>query len=357
MNGFTSNELADMHLCLGLANGNGEEARRIYSLKYPNRRHPDRRTFYRIDRNFRENGLAKQNRNAGRPQMRAINREEQVLNLIENNPRISSRRVSNIIGQISHQSVLRILKKHHFRPFHIQRVQALHQGDNVARLTFCRWFLRKVEENNFFIKTVLSTDEAMFTNNGMFNMHNEHLWSEQNPHHLLQVHHQQRFSINVWVGVVDDYLIGPIELPNRMNAAMYYEFLQETLPQFLEDIPLNIRLQMWYLQDGHPAHNARIVRESLSTIFQDRWIGNRGPVHWPPRSPDLNPIDFCIWGYAKNLVYATVSHTREELWQKIIAAFETIRNTPLIFQKIKWNWRKRAEACVQFDGLHFEHSL
>ncbi|KAJ8951109.1 hypothetical protein NQ318_021553 [Aromia moschata] len=29
------------------------------------------------------------------------------------------------------------------------------------------------------------------------------------------------------------------------------------------------------------------------------------PVNWPARSSDLNPLDFCIWGYLKTLVYSS----------------------------------------------------
>lgn len=359
MNNFTLDEFADMHLCLGQAEGNGEEAKRIYLQKYPNRRQPDRRTFYRVDRSLRESGRMKvQNNNAGRPRRtRTFDREERILNLVENNPRISSRRVSAIVGQISHQSVLRVLHEQQLRPYHIQPIQALHEGDHNRRLNFSRWFIQKCVENDLFLNTILSTDEAMFTNNGMFNIHNEHEWSEENPHSFMQVQHQHRFSINVWAGVVENYLLGPIELPNRINAQVYQNFLEEDLPQLLENVPLNIRLQMWYLQDGHPAHNARVVQQYLNGMFPNRWIGTHGPIGWPARSPDLNPIDFCIWGYAKNLVYANETQTREELWQKICDAFDTIRNTPLIFQKIRWNWRKRAEACVQSHGQHFQHLL
>ncbi|GFV88973.1 hypothetical protein TNCV_4911751 [Trichonephila clavipes] len=30
-----------------------------------------------------------------------------------------------------------------------------------------------------------------------------------------------------------------------------------------------------------------------------------GPVAWPPRSPDLSPLDFFLWGAMKGLVYDT----------------------------------------------------
>jgi len=27
------------------------------------------------------------------------------------------------------------------------------------------------------------------------------------------------------------------------------------------------------------------------------------PENWPPSSPDLNPMDYCIWGALQQLVY------------------------------------------------------
>ncbi|KAL4148737.1 hypothetical protein QTP88_002905 [Uroleucon formosanum] len=45
-------------------------------------------------------------------------------------------------------------------------------------------------------------------------------------------------------------------------------------------------------QDGIPAHNARIVQEFLRVRFAEKFIATHGPVEWPPRSPDLTPLDF-----------------------------------------------------------------
>ncbi|KAJ4432790.1 hypothetical protein ANN_21429 [Periplaneta americana] len=41
----------------------------------------------------------------------------------------------------------------------------------------------------------------------------------------------------------------------------------------------------------------------LNEQFSGHWIGRRGPVEWPARSPDLTPLDFFFWGYIKNLIY------------------------------------------------------
>ena len=37
----------------------------------------------------------------------------------------------------------------------------------------------------------------------------------------------------------------------------------------------------------------RSSSESTShSTYNDRWIGRSGPIAWPPRSPDITPIDF-----------------------------------------------------------------
>jgi hypothetical protein len=49
---------------------------------------------------------------------------------------------------------------------------------------------------------------------------------------------------------------------------------------------------MWYMHDGAPAHFSRDVRDVLNNTYDDRRIGREGPTAWPPRSPDLNPLEF-----------------------------------------------------------------
>jgi hypothetical protein len=49
-----------------------------------------------------------------------------------------------------------------------------------------------------------------------------------------------------------------------------------------------------FQQDGAPPHWARIVREFLDMHFSGRWVGRDAPIPWPPRSPDIMPLDFFL---------------------------------------------------------------
>lgn len=151
--------------------------------------------------------------------------------------------------------------------------------------------------------------------------------------------------------------MGHFFLPGRLNGQLYLNFLQNELPPLLEDVPLYLRQQHWFMHDGAPAHFSILAREYLNTTYQNRWIGRGGPQFWPPRSPDLNSLDFYFWGHLKSLVYSTPIETLEQLRNRIIEGCETIRNIPRIFERVRQSMRRRAEACIEARGSHFHHFL
>lgn len=211
--------------------------------------------------------------------------------------------------------------------------------------------------NRVFISNILFTDEASFTRDGINNFHNRHVWAEENPHAVLASSHQNRFSLNVWGGIFQDKLLGPVYLPGRLNGQIYLEFLSNTLPELLDDIPLEHRQTMWYMHDGAPAHFSVGVRRHLNNQFGEQWIGRGGPVAWPPRSPDLNPLDFYLWGHLKDAVYTTPVNTVVELEERIYAAFQQVRHNPGICERVRGSMLKRIEGCIEQNGSHIEHLL
>jgi hypothetical protein len=67
-----------------------------------------------------------------------------------------------------------------------------------------------------------------------------------------------------------------------------------------------MKLEQWFQHDGAPPHFSRNVQGILNRMYPNRWIGRGGPRHWPGRSPDLNPLDFFLWGYVKIVIYIRV---------------------------------------------------
>ncbi|GFU62824.1 hypothetical protein TNCV_4279071 [Trichonephila clavipes] len=55
--------------------------------------------------------------------------------------------------------------------------------------------------------------------------------------------------------------------------------------------------ELWFQQDGATCHTARATIDLLKDTFGDSLISRFGPVNWPPRSCDLTPLDYFLWGY------------------------------------------------------------
>jgi len=87
-------------------------------------------------------------------------------------------------------------------------------------------------------------------------------------------------------------ILGPVVLPDILTGQTYVDFLRENLPEFLEEVPLLERNKIVFQQHGAGPHNARIVTSYLNEQFPGRWMGRYGPIRWPARSLDLNPLDF-----------------------------------------------------------------
>ena len=70
--------------------------------------------------------------------------------------------------------------------------------------------------------------------------------------------------------------------------------LEIMIPQ-LNDLFEN-KNEVYVQQDGAPPHFHINVRNFLDHTVNQRWIGRRGSAtEFPPRSPDLTPLDYYLW--------------------------------------------------------------
>ena len=255
----------------------------------------------------------------------------------------------------SHTSVWREIRKSGFKCYKIHISQKLHPGDSERRLQFCDWLQRR-PDFPAFLENVIWTDESTFTNCGIFNRNNEHIWSINNPRQFRELRPQVRFSLNVWAGIYKNRILGPHFFNGNLNAEMYYQFLTSTFEDYLDDLPLANYNSIWFQHDGAPPHNTRQVSDYLSERFGDRWIGNNGPVRWPARSPDLNVLDTFLWGTLKNRIYGQGEYQNiEELQLNIVREFGRLRRREI--NRAVNNIQRRVAICLENDGQHFEHLL
>ena len=137
--------------------------------------------------------------------------------------------------------------------------------------------------------TVFS-DEATFHVSGKVNKHNIQIWGSENPCEVVE---KERDSpkINAWCGLMHNQIIGPfIFAESIITANIYLDMLKYYVVSQLEEF------QPWvvFQQDGAPPHWGLIVRDFLNETLTNRWIGRNGPTLWPPRFPDITPLDFFL---------------------------------------------------------------
>ncbi|GFT21567.1 transposable element Tc1 transposase [Trichonephila clavipes] len=105
-----------------------------------------------------------------------------------------------------------------------------------------------------------------------------------------------------------------------------------------------------FQQDGTTCHTARATIDLLKDTFGDRIISRFGPVNWPPRSCDLTPLDYFLWGYVKSLVYADKPQTLGHLEDNIRRVIADIR--PQMLEKVIENWTSRLDYIRASRGSH-----
>jgi len=96
--------------------------------------------------------------------------------------------------------------------------------------------------------------------------------------------------------------------------------------------------------------------------FTQQWYSEHCPDFidkdsWPPNSPDLNPLNYHVWGAMLEKINDLKPKPRNLTELKAVLQTicnnlpdETIRKSVLTF-------RKRLKACIKAQGGHFKHSI
>jgi len=80
------------------------------------------------------------------------------------------------------------------------------------------------------------------------------------------------------------------------------------------------------------------------------------PALWPANSPDLDPVNYQIWGKLQERVYRSQIHDVDQLKSHLIEEWEHFHQ--VVIDEAVRQWRPpRPRACVRAHGGHFEHRL
>ena len=130
-------------------------------------------------------------------------------------------------------------------------------------------------------------------------------------------------------------------------------YMINLLPHLVANCKNLLNNNFTFQQDGAPAHTAVMTQE---------WIGQHCPDmikknEWPPNSPDLNPLDYHVWGAMLREIPDVFSETKEFNGARERVGDNLDEFAARSYRPCHPSIRKRLNACVKVKGSHFEHFI
>lgn len=323
---------------------------------------PSKKTILQLVKKFETHGtiLNRHIGNSGRK--KTARSEENIATVRESvlrSPKKSLRRRSQELN-LSVTAVYRILRSDlKCYPYCIQIKQTLTESDKLLRVQMCEWLIGKMEDDNEWIDNVWFSDEAHFQLNGVVNSHNARYWGTENPHEVTQKPlHSKRCT--AWCALSSKGIVGPYWFEDEegkaetINQANYRDVVKRFCASLRRRRGIVFNTQ-WFQQDGATPHTAYETRAFLTQKFGNRVISLKTEHVWAPHSPDLNPLDFFLWGYCKDNVYRNNPSEIGPLKREIETFIKKI--TVDTCKAVIHNFAVRVRECMLRSGAHMEHMI
>ena len=142
------------------------------------------------------------------------------------------------------------------------------------------------------------SDEAHFHLGSYVNKQNCRIWSSENPKMITEKPLYPQ-CVTVWCCFWPEGIIGPYFFENEaglavmVNGLRYRTMINEFLWPELEDMDVD---DVYFQQEGAMCHTSGETIGLLRENFPGLVISRNGGYNWPPKSCDLTPLDFFLWG-------------------------------------------------------------
>ena len=219
------------------------------------------------------------------------------------NPQLSIRKAASATGMkySTEQSILKV--DLHLKPYKFHECHQLKEADYPKRLEFAECVLTLPIEA---LLQFSCSDEAYFYLTIPVNRQNSRYWSKEKPLEVIERPLQDK-KVLVWCAMTSTKIYGPYFFDESVNQHNYLHMLQNFF--WPKHNKVENHLSYYFQQDGATSHTSNIVQEWLKSKFGDFFLDK---TKWLPRSPDMNPCDFFLWGYLKERAYCPLPKTIDE---------------------------------------------
>lgn len=206
--------------------------------------------------------------------------------------------------------------------------------------------------NDFrYLDDVLFSNECVFHTNRVVNKHNSRVWGHENTHNVVEVQ-QTAKKVMICCGVHKPKTVDPLLFSEQTIAVESYKRM---LPYHAMPKVMDMSHYQIFQQDGAPSHKSVAVRGYLDTKLSQCWIGRKGPIAWPLRSPDLTTLDSFLWGYVKDSAFCkeitSLTHVEERINQAIAGI------TTETLAKVWKNLNPRINHVEKVNNGHIEQDI
>jgi hypothetical protein len=119
------------------------------------------------------------------------------------------------------------------------------------------------------------------------------MWGSKNYHEFIEKYEKQSNGESVLCFVQTKGFGAFFYAESFVTRIVYLDMFEEFLMSILEEEgPEDMLLE----PDGVPPYYLKEVTDFLNGKFPENWIRWGGPIAWPPRLPDRNPLYFFFWG-------------------------------------------------------------
>ena len=317
---------------------------RAYRAKFRCKTAPSDKVITNIVRTFEKHGsVIGTTKNGTAKSKKREKVKNQLETMILEDPSLSTRKAASAL-QCSQTLIVTVLHDDlHLKPFKFHNWHVIKEHDYAKRLGFAQWFLSLRDSTEQFM---IFSDEAYFYLTLPNNKQNNRYWSDSAQEYGIEVPLKDK-KVLVWCAISSVRVFGLYFFESTVNSTNYLEMIRTFfIPRVKKSRDYE---KSYFQQDEATAHTATTVQTYLTDRFGTRFIDK---TKWPPRSPDLNPCDFFLWGYLKQRVYNPLPKTLEDLRSNIVRELENIPETML--KATFSNFRKRCELLVSAGGGHIE---
>lgn len=288
---------------------NYSKVSRAYKIEFKKRCGPNPDTVKRIVQSYKQTGSVSIKTNRSRPNL--IRTEELVKSIDKlylDDRQLSLRKAEQLVPA-SKETIRKVLREDlNKKPYKKKRTFLLYKSDHEKRLNFVKWV---TDCGMDIVSDFICSDEAIFYLHGGHNIQNDRIWAEFQPNELVESPLNDD-KIMIWCAFSSTHVWGPYYFEETVKWTNYLSMIQNYF--WRSFCHLKDKQRYYFQQDGAPPHRKKEVQTWLKEHFGDKFIEEKT---WPPRSPDLNPCDFSLWGNLKHRVYNPKPTSIQQLKENI----------------------------------------